>query len=169
MNKPRLKDFPEYYRRYIAEVIDKDIIGYLNEQKKSTVEFFTSIGEEKSLNRYAADKWSIKEILGHICDAERLFFARAIHFARSEKQHIPGFDENDYVEAADFDSVPFDILIEDFVKMRDSHLSLFKTFTENVWERKGIANETEYTVTSVLYIVAGHLDHHVKVIKERYL
>ncbi len=169
MIKPKLEDFPEYYRRYIEKVIDKDILTYLAEQKDSTAEFFLKIGEEKSKYKYAEGKWSIKQILGHLCDAERIFVTRALKFARNEKQHLPGFEENDYVDEANFDELPLNLLVDDFIKMRDSHLSLFNTFSDETYSRKGIANNTEYTVVSILYIIAGHIDHHIQVIKERYL
>lgn len=169
MIKPKLEDFPEYYRRYIEKVIDKDILTYLAEQKDSTAEFFLKIGEEKSKYKYAEGKWSIKQILGHLCDAERIFVTRALKFARNEKQHLPGFEENDYVDEANFDELPLNLLVDDFIKMRDSHLSLFNTFSDEIYSRKGIANNTEYTVVSILYIIAGHIDHHIQVIKERYL
>lgn len=169
MNKPKLDDFPEYYKRYIQQVIDKDIFKYFEEQKFSTKKFFENIGEEKSNYRYADNKWSIKQILGHICDSERIFTTRALKFARNEKQSLPGFEENEYVRAANFDELPLQLLIDDFVIMRDSHISLFKTFNDEILYRKGIANNTEYTVGSILYIMAGHIDHHIEVIKERYL
>ncbi|HET55002.1 MAG TPA: DinB family protein [Ignavibacteria bacterium] len=169
MKKPCLTDLPEYYRRYIEKVIDKDILQYFSEQKNYVIDFFTSIGEEKSQSRYAENKWSIKQILGHLCDSERVFITRALKFARNEKQPLPGFDENDYVNSANFDELSLDILVDDFKKMRDSHISLFKTFNDEILDRKGIANNTEYSVSSVLFIMAGHVDHHIKVIKEKYL
>lgn len=169
MIKPNPKDFPEFYRRYINEVIDKNIISYLSEQKTIAVSFFNSIGEEKSKYRYKENKWSIKEILGHVCDAERLFTARALHFARNEKQALPGFDEDEYVSQANFDKILLKQLVEDFSVMRDSNISLFNTFDAEIFERKGTANNTEYTVASILYIITGHLDHHIKIIKKRYL
>ncbi|KUG25484.1 hypothetical protein ASZ90_004696 [hydrocarbon metagenome] len=169
MKKPLLTDFPEYYRRYIEKVIDKDILKYFAEQKNYVVDFFASIDEEKSKYRYAENKWSIKQILGHLCDSERIFITRALKFARNEKQSLPGFDENEYVDSANFDELSLEILIDDFKKMRDSHISLFKTFNDEILDRKGIANNTEYSVSSVLYIMAGHVDHHLKVIKEKYI
>lgn len=169
MRKPSLNDFPEYYRRYIEKVIDKDILNYFSEQKNIVVNFFTSIDEEKSKYRYAENKWSIRQILGHLCDSERIFMTRALKFARNEKQSLPGFEENEYVDSANFDELSLELLINDFLKMRESHISLFKTFNDEIWQRKGIANNTEYSVSSVLFIMAGHVDHHINIIKERYL
>ena len=168
MIKPNLNDFPEYYKRYIEKVIDKDILSYLSDQKDFVVNFFNEIGEEKSKHRYAENKWSIKQIVGHLCDAERIFVTRTLHFARGEKQQLPGFEQDDYVTASNFDSLPFDVLVRDFIKMRESHLSLFNTFDDEIFSRKGIANGVEFTVASTLYIIAGHVDHHIQVIKERY-
>lgn len=169
MRKPSLNDFPEYYRRYIEKVIDKDILNYFSEQKNIVVNFFASIDEEKSKYRYAENKWSIRQILGHLCDSERIFMTRALKFARNEKQSLPGFEENEYVDSANFDELSLELLINDFVKMRESHISLFKTFNDEILDRKGIANNTEYSVSSVLFIMAGHVDHHINIIKERYL
>lgn len=169
MIKPQLDDFPEYYKKYIEKVIDKDIVTYLDQQKDETVKFFKEISEEKSLHRYAANKWSIKEIVGHLCDTERIFVTRILHFSRNEKQQLIGFEQDDYVDAANFDSLSFELLVKDFVKMRESHLSLFNTFDEEMFSRKGIANGVEFTVASSLFVLAGHVDHHIEVIKERYL
>lgn len=169
MRKPSLNDFPEYYRRYIEKVIDKDILNYFSEQKNIVVNFFASIDEEKSKYRYAENKWSIRQILGHLCDSERIFMTRALKFARNEKQSLPGFEENEYVDSANFNELSLELLINDFVKMRESHISLFKTFNDEILDRKGIANNTEYSVSSVLFIMAGHVDHHINIIKERYL
>ena len=169
MVKPQLNDVPKYYRSYIEEVIDKNIIEYFSEQKDSVVKLFSSISEERSQYRYAESKWSIKEILGHLCDSERIFMTRALRFARNEKQELTGFDENEYVAASNFSELPIEILINDFVKMRESHLALFKTFNDVIWARKGTANKSEFTVSLILYIMAGHVDHHIKIIKERYL
>ena len=169
MNQPKLEDFPQFYRRYIEKVIDQDIILYFEKQKISTVDFFNSIGEEKSNYRYADGKWSIKQILGHICDAERIFVTRMLQFARKESQSLPGFNEDEYVAAANFDDLELELLIDDFSKLREANLSLFRTFDDNIWGQRGIANNTEYTVSSIVYIMAGHIDHHIKVIKERYL
>ena len=88
MLKPSMNDFPEYYRKYIEELIDKDILIYLSNQKSSAANFFSKIGEEKSLYRYESNKWSIKQIIGHICDSERIFVTRALHFARNDKQGL---------------------------------------------------------------------------------
>ncbi len=169
MIKPIWNELPEYYKKYVKNVIDKDIIRYLEQQKDSAVEFFNEIGVEKSLYRYEENKWSIKEILGHLCDTERIFVTRALQFARNEKQSLPGFEQDDYIAAANFDEVPLDVLVDDFVKMRESNLSLFGTFNDEIFSHKGTANDFEFTVASALFIIAGHFDHHINVIKEKYL
>ena len=169
MIKPELKDFPEFYRRYIAEVIETDILKYFTEQKTNVISFFSKFDETKALYKYQADKWSIKEILGHICDAERIFTIRALQFARGETQQLPGFEEDDYVANANFNDLPLTQLVDDFRIMRESHISLFNTFNDELWKRKGVANKTEYSVFSILYIMAGHIDHHLKVIEAKYL
>lgn len=169
MKKPTPTDYPDFYQKYINEVIDEEIINYLSNQIDFVENFFTEIGEEKAKHRYAEGKWSIKEILGHINDCERLFAARALHFARDEKQNQIGFDEDNYVKSANFDDLPLAQLLEDFKLMRNSTLSLFNTFNETMWSREGIANGVKFSVASIAYIIAGHFEHHIKVIKERYL
>lgn len=169
MTKPNLKDFPIFFRGYASEVIDKDILNYLIEQKNTAAEFFDAVGEEKSLYSYAEGKWSIKEVLGHLCDTERIFVVRALKFARKESKELLGYDENDYVEAADFDRLPLDQLIKEFQIIRESSLSFFNTLSEDQLQRFGNAESKEYSPLLILYIIAGHVDHHIRIIKERYL
>lgn len=169
MKEPIPTDYPEFYQKYINEVIDEEIITYLSKQIDFAVDFFKEIGEEKSKHKYAEGKWSIKEILGHINDCERLFAARALHFARNEKQNLVGFDEDNYVEFANFDELSLTQLVEDFKSMRNSTLSLFSSFNEAMWNREGVANGVKFSVAAIAYIIAGHFEHHIKVIEERYL
>ncbi len=169
MNKPNLEDFPIFFRDYASEVIDKDILNYLIEQKNTASDFFFAIGEEKSQYRYAESKWSIKEVLGHLCDTERIFVVRALKFARKESKELLGYDENDYVEAADFDRLPLDQLIKEFRIIRESSLSFFNTLSDDQLHRVGKAESKEYSPLLILYIIAGHVEHHIRVIKEKYL
>lgn len=169
MIKPQLNEFPEYYRNYVKEILDKNILEYLSEQKSIVIDLLKEIGEEKSLFRYEKNKWSIKEVIGHLIDTERIFATRGLHFARNEKQPLIGYEQDDYVTAANFDSIPIELLISDLNVVRESTISLYKTFDEDILLHKGIANGVEFTVAALGYIIAGHLDHHIKVIKERYI
>ena len=169
MIKPKLEDFPEFYRRYIEKVIDTDILKYLEEQRVNVIDFFNSIDEEKANYRYAPEKWSIKQLLGHIIDTERILTCRALQFARDEQQELPGFDEDDYVKHANFDELSLSTLINEFDSVRKATITLYKSFNDVLMERKGKANGVNFTPLSIVYILAGHIEHHKQVIKERYL
>lgn len=169
MLKPNLEKLPAHFRSYISEVIDENIIEFHKKQSKVAAEFFESIGEEKSKHRYAEGKWSIKQVIGHICDSERIFACRMLHFARGEKQKLPGFDENEYMSESNFDDFTLDDLIEQFKALRASNITLFDSFNEEMWNKKGIADNIEFSVSDILYISTGHTKHHLRIIKERYL
>ena len=157
-----------YFKRYISLVNDDDIIGYLENQCRTTEAFFRSIGEEKSKFRYAEGKWSIKQIVGHLSDAERIFAYRALRFARNDKTVLNSFEENDFVDNAFFDDRAFDDLVDELILIRKSNLALFRSFSEDVLERKGTAGVALLSVRNILYVIAGHQLHHLKVISERY-
>ena len=127
------------------------------------------IGEEAAVFRYAPDKWSIKEVIGHVVDVERIFAYRALRFARNDKTPLPEFEEDDYVNNANFDSQTLIDLGDEFRTVRESTLSMFYSFDENLFSREGTASGYKFTVRAIPFIIAGHEVHHRQVIKDKYM
>lgn len=166
MNRPQPNEYPAWGETYIGKV-DSDIFEILEEQVFSIPALFEA-NKEKENFAYADGKWTLKEMLGHIIDCERIFAYRITAFARNEKQHLPGFEEDDYVLNARFDERNYEDMIEEFVALRKANLYLFRSLNEEELNRVGTASEREISVKSILFIVAGHIIHHVGVLKERY-
>lgn len=160
--------FP-YFVRYIDQVEEDDLMTALRNQASSFITFLAGIPESKRLFRYADDKWSIHEVLQHIIDTERIFAYRALCFSRKETQPLPGFDENTYADNSAADSRRWDDLVEEFKAVRKTTEILFASFTAEQLEAEGIASGNPNYVLALGFIMAGHVNHHAKVIKERYL
>jgi len=166
MNRPQPNDYPTWGETYISKV-DGDILEILEEQVFSIPALFQS-NKQKENFAYADGKWTLKEMLGHIIDCERVFVYRMTCFARNEQQQLPGFNEDDYVANAHFSERNYEDMIEEFAALRRANLYFFKSLNAEELERKGVASAREITVKSILYIAAGHVIHHVGVLKERY-
>lgn len=169
LSRPEPSEYAEYYHQYVAGVPEGDILATIEAQIPETVDFMTKIGEEKAAYRYSTGKWSIKEILSHLTDVERLFQYRCWVFSRNDATPQPGMEQDDYVANGNADSLGLDRLIEDYQATRIAGLSLFRSFDEGMATRTGVANGVRFTVRSIPYILAGHNIHHMNVIKERYL
>ena len=169
MRRPKPEEYAPYYQKYIDKVKGDNPIKALENQIIAMQAFLSEIPEEKENYRYAEGKWSIKEIIGHLTDAERVFGFRALCFARKDKTPLPGFEENDYVAAANFQKRSFYNLVHEFNLVRESHLALFKTFDEDALSQIGTANNNLISVRALIFIMAGHEIHHLDVIRERYL
>lgn len=162
-------EFASFYKPYIEKVGNDDLITILNKSGEDLIFFFNSIPAEKLEYSYAEGKWTIKEVLLHIIDAERIFCYRALRFARNDKTSLQGFDENTYVPESCANSRTIGSLIDEYRKQRASTLVLFSSFSEDVMKRKGIANENYMSVRALGFVICGHEKHHCEVIKERYL
>ena len=167
--RPARGEYADYYAGYIDLVPEGEIIEILTRQIGETADFLSSLGEEKGNHRYQPGKWSIKEVIGHVTDSERVFAYRALCFARGERAPQPGFDQDAYVAAADFNRRSLGDLAAEFSQARYANVTLFGGFDDDVWLRRGVANGVEFTVRSIPYIIAGHELHHIAVIRERYL
>ncbi len=167
--RPNPGDYDPYFERYIKLVEDDNIIKILYEQNKTTREKIKSISDYKGNYRYADGKWTIKEVVGHILDSERILAYRALSLARGEKKSLPGFDHNDYVREGNFNRRELLELSFEFKLLRESNLLMFKNFSEEMLCKKGLANEASVTVLALLYIIAGHEKHHLNVLEEKYL
>lgn len=169
MNRPEKNEYAEYYHKYVEKVPQGNIVDVLDDQLNSIVNFFSRITEEKSKHRYAPGKWSIKEVLGHIMDAERVFAYRVLRFSRGDEKSLLSFDENQYISNSTYDSVPLQLIVEEFSYIRKANIRMFKNLSDEMWMKKGIASNNPVTVRGLAYIIAGHAQHHINVIEERYL
>ena len=167
-DRPDRGEYADFYAGYVDQVPDGPIFDRLEEQRRTSARLFALLDEERAMHRYAEGKWSIKEIVGHLADAERVFVYRAMTAARGDRTSLPGFDENEYVDRAGFDRHTLAELAADLDSARAATLSLFRTFSAEEAARRGIANDAECSVRALAWIIAGHERHHVRVLGERY-
>jgi len=167
--RPNPGDYNPYFERYIKLVEGDDIIKILFKQNEISRELINSISDYKGNYRYADGKWTIKEVIGHILDSERILAYRALSLARGEKKSLPGFDHEDYVREGNFNSRELLELSFEFKLLRESNLLQFKNFSDEMLCKKGFADESSVTVLALLYIIAGHEKHHLNVLEEKYL
>ena len=169
MMRPQQNEAADYYFSYINLVAEGDIIDTLEKQLEETTSFLSGISEEKSLERYAPDKWSLRELLNHVNDTERVFVFRALWFARGFTAPLPGFDQEIGVKGAGADQLSWASQVEEFRSVRSSTLAFFRGLSREAWDRSGIASDNPFTVRALAYITAGHVQHHADVIRNRYL
>ena len=169
MSKPSPNSYPVYFQRYIDQVPEEDLFIAFKNQAPIIRDFLATITEEKSFHFYAADKWTLKELLQHMIDTERVFNYRALSFARKEKASLPGFEENAYAASSNANSRTWQSMLDEFIIVRESTTLLFNSFSEEALQTSGIANDHHTSVMAVGFILLGHFYHHKKVIEERYL
>ncbi|HEY2646468.1 MAG TPA: DinB family protein [Candidatus Acidoferrales bacterium] len=167
-NKPAPGDYAPYALQYISLVSGDDILDALHAQLKQTVTLFSGRSERDGNFRYAPDKWTVKEVVGHVADTERIFAYRAMRIARGDQTPLAGFEQDDYVRAAGFGARKLTDLIEEYEDVRHASLSLFHSLDEGAWSRHGVASNNRVTVLALAYITAGHELHHRKILEERY-
>ena len=166
---PDRTEAAEYYFRYIDLVPHGDICATLRSQASETLSLLKTISEELSLHRYAADKWTIREVLNHINDTERLFHMRAFWFARGFDTPLPSFDQNVANTSAAADRRPWATHVKEFSTVRAATLSLVENLPDDAWMRRGIASDNPFTVRALAFLAAGHVSHHVAILRGRYL
>lgn len=167
--RPGAGDYAPYYEKYIQLVEGDDILKILNDQSKKTQDTLNSFSEHKGNYCYADGKWTVKEVVGHLLDSERVFAYRALCIARGEKKSLPGFEQDDYVKEGNFNRRELFDLNYEFRLLRESNLLLFRSFTPEMMQRKGFANESTVSVLAILFIIAGHEKHHMNVLREKYM
>jgi len=167
--KPAKSEYLPYYERYISLVPDGDVVATLAAQMDDTLAMLRSLPASVATYRYAPDKWSVNEVVGHIIDSERNFAFRALRFARNDAAPVPGFEQDDYVRNATFDAYPLEELASELESVRQSTVFLFRHLEESAWTRRGIANNAEVSVRALAYIIAGHELHHREILAARYL
>lgn len=168
MNPLKSDEYPAIFNDYI-ETITGDVMEELNQQIESFPEFIASIPEELGTFRYANDKWSIKEVLCHILDAERIMTYRALRFARNDMTALSPFEQDEFVANGRHNERSLTDIAEEFEHLRKANMFLFNSFDETELNRKGMASDRLISVRAFLYIIAGHLNHHVILLKSRYL
>jgi hypothetical protein len=166
---PEPTEYAPYYGKYIDLLEDRPLLDMLGEQIQGTLELLRSIPETKGGHRYAPDKWSIKEVVGHVIDAERVFGYRALRFSRGDATALPGFEQDSYVRAAGFDTRTLRALTDELEAVRRSTIFLFEGFSREAFARSGVASENRMSVRALGGVIAGHERHHVRVLRERYL
>ena len=167
--RPDRSEAADYYFTYIDKVPGDDIVAVLQAQLPETLSMLEGISEDRSRHRYAEGKWSIREMVGHVNDCERLFAFRAFWFARGFDSPLPSFDQDAAVPMAGSEARTLRDHIEEFRIVRGATLALFKTMPAEAWTRRGIASDRPFTVRSLAFIVAGHVTHHLAILRERYL
>ena len=167
--RPGVDEYDDYYHQYVKRVPDGDILSQFVAQRDEIESLLGAIDPAREGYRYAEGKWSIREMVGHIIDVERMFAYRTLAFARNDQAPLPSFDQDDYVAAADFDKQKLADLVGAFIVNRNAYLWLLRSFGDETWMRRGTASGCEFTVRSIPYIVVGHAAHHMAVLGERYL
>lgn len=169
IHRPDDTEYLSYYHRYVSLVPEGDIVVTLAKQNEETLALLRHLSESQGGFRYAPGKWSIKELVAHVSDAERIFAYRALRFARADETPLHGFEENDYVRNGSFDSFPLAEIVNGFDSVRRSTVSLFRLMPAEASTRRGKANNAEISVRALAHIIAGHELHHMNVLRTRYL
>jgi len=167
--RPEASEYAEFYGGYVNGVPEGDILELLQTENDKTIELLSGLTSDQAGHRYAPDKWSIREMVGHMIDGERTFGFRALCFARQDPARLPGFEQDDYVKTSNAEQRELSELTAELRLARQSNLALFRSFDDEMWSRRGIASECEFTVRGLVYITAGHEIHHRRVLTERYL
>lgn len=168
MARPAQDEYAPFYGRYVAHVQGGDIVRLLESELDATVNFFRAIPADRTTAGYAPGKWSIREIVGHLCDTERIMTYRALRFARGDRTPVPGFEENDYVPTSGASVRTMENLLAELRAVRGATVALFGGLPAEAWRRRGVANGAEVSVRALAAIVVGHVLHHQGVVRERY-
>lgn len=169
MNRPSETEYAASYQSYVDRVSETDILPVLKSQMDELDLLLGRVSAAQETFRYAEGKWSIREIAGHLIDGERVFGYRAFCIARGETQNLPGFDQNDYMLTAPYDRIELEDLLKELRLVRLGNIAMLRTLDEEAWSRQGTANDSQVTVRALVFIMAGHVRHHMNVLRERYL
>lgn len=167
--RPGDDEYPAYFNGYVSRVPEGDVLDTLTRQLPETMALLRSIPEERAGQAYEPGKWTIKELVGHVIDSERVFAYRTLAIARGDTTPLPGFDQDVYAANVDFNSRTLDSLAGEFARVRASTLDLLANLDRRAWERRGTANENTMSVRALAHIIAGHVTHHAHVLREKYL
>jgi len=168
ITRPEPGEYASFYERYISLVPGNDLIGTFESQRREMLILLCGRDDKDGDYRYAPDKWSLKEVLGHVCDSERIFTYRALRISRGDRTALAGFEQDDYVRNNPFVHRPIADLIEDYIAVRRATISLYRNLDDSAWTRRGIANNVEVSVRAIAYLTAGHERHHKRTLEEKY-
>jgi hypothetical protein len=166
--RPQPDEFAAFYATYVNLVPDGEILGQLREGFERASASLSALTPEQAQFRYAPDKWSVRQVVGHLSDAERVFAYRALRFARADETPLPGFDEQTWMPNADFEARDLPDLLNEWRSVRASSLALFSSLSSRAWMRRGVASGNVMSVRALAYTTAGHELHHLKMLRERY-
>lgn len=169
LTRPSNEEYAAHFGHYVSEVPEGDIRDVLAQSLKTTTELYASFSEDLGNYRYAPDKWSLKQVLGHVADNERIMAYRALRTARGDRTPLAGYDENLLVNNASFDDMPLSAIVDDYAAVRRATFTLLNGVTDEAWTRTGVVSGNEASARAWIYILAGHELHHLNVIRERYL
>lgn len=169
MNRPEKTEYAEFYANYVALVEGTDVISVLENQAEDLWKLLAEVSAEQENYRYAEGKWSIKELLGHIVDGERVFAYRALRISRGDQTPLATFEENIYVANSNFAASTLGELLEEFSLSRAANVFMFKNMTEEMWRQTGTASDATVSVRALAFIMVGHVRHHANILRERYL
>ncbi len=169
MKRPEKEEYAAFYKTYVSLVAETDIVSTLENQIAELQDLFVEVSEEKADFRYAEGKWSIKELLGHLIDGERVFSYRALRISRGDQTPLASFEENSYVANSNFSNIELADLIKEFSLLRGSNVLFFKNLTDEAWLRTGTASDATVSVRALAFIMVGHVFHHANILRERYL
>lgn len=169
MPRPEPSEYVDYYHKYIKLVPDGEISSILEEQIKGTLSLLQNLSEEKAMFRYAPDKWTLKQVMGHVIDCERAFAFRAMCFARNDPTILPSFDQDSFVENSNFNERSLLNILDEFKLLRAANVGMIKSFNDEILKRTGTASSSKFSVRALAYAIAGHELHHCNIIQERYL
>ena len=168
IERPLAGDYNPAFERYISRVPEADVLASFAQQIDDVRAALGAIPGDREKDRYAPGKWSVRQLVGHLIDTERVMGYRILSVARGDAAKLPGFDEEPWAEHAGHDATPLPSLLEEFTLVRRGHVLLLGGFTKEAWEREGIANNSRITVRALPYIIIGHVRHHLAVLKDKY-
>jgi hypothetical protein len=166
--RPEPGEYAPYYEKYVALIAGNDIVTILESQRLQMIQLFAARGERDGNFRYAPDKWTVKEVVGHVNDTERIFAYRALRIARGDATPLSGFEQDDYVKAGGFGERSLADLAEEFAHVRGATVALFRSLGKDAWTLRGVANKNEVSVRALAFIMAGHELHHRRILEEKY-
>jgi hypothetical protein len=166
--RPDPSEYAPYYGKYIGTVADGDIIELLEAQQSQLAAFARRVSPDRETFRYADGKWSVREVIGHLTDAERVFGYRLLCISRGQTAPLPGFDENQFVAESHSNERPLRSLVDELVMVRETNLIVMRTLTADAWQRLGSANNAPVSPRALAYIMAGHINHHLALFRDRY-
>ncbi len=169
MNRPVETEYAPYYQNYVDQVSENDVMAVLRSEIDDLDLLLNRVPAERETYAYAEGKWTIREIVGHLIDGERVFGYRALCIARGERQNLPGFEQDDYLQASPYNHIELEDLLSEMRLVRLSNIAMFRRLDEESWSRVGTANNNQVTVRALAFIMAGHVRHHMNVLRERYL